>query len=788
MKLFFLSILFFFLYSNVSFAKSDPKSLDDQELCDVATYSGVNANKLWKIGSYKKYVDEAKKRGIDCGVKSLIKGEVINIPTSEVKLMLNHFKLYDGFFSNEIDEELIKAIAQLMAKKGFSYEDPNSSKAFTFVYESYENAFDRVEIRKHRCTSIEKNLLQVPDKRRAVYLCRLSKTEGQIETEYDDDLCRLATHISNNRLRWNVAAESVYVEEAKRRNLTCGVNSTENIDLSAAQIQTRLHHLGYNPGIIDGKWGNKSTKAFKKFLRDNLQEQLDPKSDIAESFLADAYNQFFEQPVESSVPCDYVTSYIKGKSNPCVVIGSFDGKTEFGTHIGGEPYGLWDQPWAYPMTRVNSQGDLEVVLWGFDLPVKPGTKYDGPGRTRMINFPLIMDKVWNKSTDIPYINKSRKMPFSVRRHELNDLNGDGLKEFFLLGSREDGRGRSRKDYSTMFDKNFIYDFERDEITTFGVPTFSHDYGIHDFNGDGYKDFLDLTLTGRGFYYCDGKSLKCNWQANEQFSNGSSFMAFDSSINGPILAAKCGVNDKSFWLCWFKPSLKSGQIKFNLIDKAQVQKDYDAKIKYQTFFGTVDRPKWRAWKIAGVPKSQKVRMGGMGYYLKLVDLDKDGDLDTVVNERQYVCEKEDKSRDYFTGKDCWKNTEHVDIVFLNNNGKFIKKEEKAYKEERGDLQIFDYVDINQDNIKDVHAIGHHFALCINDMSTSYINDGAGNLSYYRERDRHMGTFGCELSSHFFNFDNEPYRLFTFKAKFKEGVADIDQVYLGLEYLGKKIKSN
>ena len=99
-----------------------------------------------------------------------------------------------------------------------------------------------------------------------------------------DDLCSLATHISNNRLRWNVGAESVYVEEAKRRNLNCGVNSTENIDLSAAQIQTRLHHLGYNPGVIDGQWGNKSTKAFRKFLRDNLQEQLDPKSDIAESF------------------------------------------------------------------------------------------------------------------------------------------------------------------------------------------------------------------------------------------------------------------------------------------------------------------------------------------------------------------------------------------------------------------------------------------------------------------------------------------------------------------------
>ena len=57
MKFLFLSVLLFSLHTNFSFAKSDPKSLDDQELCDVATFRGANSNKLWKIGSYKKYVD-----------------------------------------------------------------------------------------------------------------------------------------------------------------------------------------------------------------------------------------------------------------------------------------------------------------------------------------------------------------------------------------------------------------------------------------------------------------------------------------------------------------------------------------------------------------------------------------------------------------------------------------------------------------------------------------------------------------------------------------------------------
>ena len=97
-------------------------------------------------------------------------------------------------------------------------------------------------------------------------------------------------------------------------------------------------------------------------------------------------------------------------------------------------------------------------------------------------------------------------------------------------------------------------------------------------------------------------------------------------------------------------------------------------------------------------------------------------------------------------------------------------------------------LNQDGIKDVHVIGHDSAFCINDLGTSYINDGNGNLSYFKERNNYLGTFGCELSSHFFNFDNKRYRLFTFKEKFKNGVSDTDQVYLGLEYLGKNIISN
>ena len=68
--------------------------------------------------------------------------------------------------------------------------------------------------------------------------------------------------------------------------------------------------------------------------------------------------------------------------------------------------------------------------------------------------------------------------------------------------------------------------------------------------------------------------------------------------------------------------------------------------------------------------------------------------------------------------------------------------KKFIRKKGEIFEFDYVDMNQDNIK-MYAVGHHFALCINDMSTSYIVGLV--FSYYRERDKHMGTFGCEFKS-------------------------------------------
>lgn len=40
---------------------------------------------------------------------------------------------------------------------------------------------------------------------------------------------------------------------------------------TVAQTQTYLKQLGYNPGIVDGVWGNNSEKAYQALIKDNIR-------------------------------------------------------------------------------------------------------------------------------------------------------------------------------------------------------------------------------------------------------------------------------------------------------------------------------------------------------------------------------------------------------------------------------------------------------------------------------------------------------------------------------------
>ena len=121
------------------------------ELCETATYN-INGITGWKLGSYKKFVDEAKRRNISCGVNLDKKSSVSNKTT-------------------------------LIRKK------VNTSKA--------------------RC-------------------------EADLKGCTDYDLCMTATFkVASMPKNWKLGSYKKFVDEAKRRNISCGVKSASNDQVKA---------------------------------------------------------------------------------------------------------------------------------------------------------------------------------------------------------------------------------------------------------------------------------------------------------------------------------------------------------------------------------------------------------------------------------------------------------------------------------------------------------------------------------------------------------------------------
>ena len=119
----------------------------------MATY-GMSDSKLWKLGTYIVYVSEAKSRGLECGVKKLLQGDIRDLKSSEVKLYLTHLGIFDDELSDDVNEELYSAIQKLMTLEGFAYDDPRSPEAFTFVAETYAQRIDEDARKKYKCDAI----------------------------------------------------------------------------------------------------------------------------------------------------------------------------------------------------------------------------------------------------------------------------------------------------------------------------------------------------------------------------------------------------------------------------------------------------------------------------------------------------------------------------------------------------------------------------------------------------------------------------------------------------------
>ena len=620
------------------------------------------------------------------------------------------------------------------------------------------------------------------------------REQAELEEFSNTEICSQATHESSKGLRVNVDIYSEkFIREANRRSLTCTLITNDLVDLNVAQIQTRLHHFGYDPGLIDGAWGDKTKKAFEKFLQIYSQSELDTKSPEAETFLYDLYEETFEQPVTSSVPCKTITDdYERTNMGDCVVIAHFDETSSnlVSPDKGDETTAIWDKHGIYPLIRKNKNGGLEVVLWAPDMSEKFLTVHDGPGLAHMANYHIDFEAIFKNKKRLTLVNKSRRMPFSVRRYELEDMNKNGDEQLFLLGDREDGRKSDymiQGAYANQRDFKFIYDFEADQITTFGKKTKGHDYGLYDFNRDNFVDILDFNLheiNGQkgAFVYCDGKTLECNWRSTDQFINGNSFLKYDEVTEKVFLNARCGKryvrdqNNGKFWLCWFSVEGQGPKLKFNFLQKFELQEQFDVKIKWISWHGNM-KFGYLGWKVDGYPINERVRKSAGGTATVFEDLDNDDDLDIITYRKDYYCVKKDKARDYYNFEDCDKFI-HYDYIFLQKEGKF-KLSQVIEGGLRDGISNYDFEDLNRDGYPDIIPRGVYYGKCVDTYENVLINNGDGTFD--RTDKKFSGRYGCELASNFFEHNGQRYRAFTFKPEVKEHTFFDFDVYLAIEKL-------
>ena len=208
----------------------DAKQCGDEQICSLATKNG-----RWDTSSVNQfYFQEAKKRGLTCGVKAQVK-KTCTASTPEV--CTSTTLCY--YAANQSTDEWVV-----------------SYKLQSYVKEA------------------KKRGLTCGVKAQVKKTCTASTPEVCTSTT----LCYYAANQSTDE--WVVSYKlQSYVKEAKKRGLTCGVKQVNTFNFKQAfvsqpklkrqQLQYALKKLGHYSYGIDGLWGKGTSAGFDKFVNSN---------------------------------------------------------------------------------------------------------------------------------------------------------------------------------------------------------------------------------------------------------------------------------------------------------------------------------------------------------------------------------------------------------------------------------------------------------------------------------------------------------------------------------------
>ena len=534
---------------------------------------------------------------------------------------------------------------------------------------------------------------------------------------------------------------------------------------------------GLAGGCPDGSEPVKSISADGTYFVYNCGGQSSSSSvaNSGSTIKAIKYESFVDTNTSSS--CKELDKEFYRKSlNKCSIIAVLDTKPKF---PGADWFkNVW-QTSGLLISRVNKDGNLEIVGLAENIQVETGEKTDRKAQTQIASIVVNTEELGSNSVQV-IKNPIIELPVSSIRKIMVDVNQDGVTELVIAGMNEDGRSSD----SSWREVNYIYYFETESYSEFGKPLYSHDFVAGDLDDDGYDEFIDISWPGPqgdGVGVCNGKTLKCVYQGDlPNLSISKTSLSVYPNKKGGILFGNC---DGSYlnW-CWSEVTYKNGRIQLKLLDRYIASKKPD---KEELFISWSNWEQTRkGWQVPGYPTNERFTMLAESYLSHQFDMDDDGDFDTVSYTANQLCKKPASQKRYkISGGDC--NLVGEMIFFRNDDGKFTVSD--THEIEPGATKALYNYDINKDGHMDLYAFRDDYSKWNCDIQLKNIFFGNGDGTFRRpsvmEQSKIFGNYGCEIQSYFFDFEGESYRTF-FTHKYSKNFSGTRAVYVGVEKIATK----
>ena len=207
------------------------KGCSEQDLCAISTFTSSTGKRKWRAGDRKQFADEAKRRGIACGVENIAqKVTPLGEKKQNVASSTTAFSKCNSDISGCSEKDLC-SIA--------TYIDPSGNRKWRTG--GVKRFSDEAKRRGLACkVKIVSNTIKQANTKTVPTTAR-ARCDANIKSCSKQDLCAISTFTSSTgKRKWRAGDLKKFVDEAKLRGIACGVENAANtkIKTSTSPIAT----------------------------------------------------------------------------------------------------------------------------------------------------------------------------------------------------------------------------------------------------------------------------------------------------------------------------------------------------------------------------------------------------------------------------------------------------------------------------------------------------------------------------------------------------------------------